>query len=371
MAPAQDFARALRERFGPEETIITLAEVLSFLETHQKQPTRVEKQKQQQGQHGAPQNASPREKGSHDRQRNAPRPTPRSQDQARDAPRSTEEVTWQAGPPTQQRPMEGQLAQQQPIEGHTDQTNTSTERQQGQKLPSYADIARKASKKPIEKPLQKANSKRKAPTLPESVKLAPKAPRPIKINLREPTIKTPKELIGLIKERAVNGERLATSIKAFRALSPKYLLVYPTTEAAKEELEQNTSWLDAIHASIYTRNYSIVIYRVRRDISIEEISKRIREQNPILQEDLASSTWLGKERGPLGTLRIDIKDPIIANRAILKGIALDYEFKKVYQYIPRKKPSIKQRERLFYKEKTPKLPIVVFTATKEANKPPT
>ena len=86
--------------------------------------------------------------------------------------------------------------------------------------------------------------------------------------------------------------------------------------------------------------YSIVIYRVRRDISINEISKRIREQNPILQESLASMNWLGKKE-PLGTLRIDIKDPIMANRAILRGISLDYEFKKVYQYIPKKRTFIR------------------------------
>jgi hypothetical protein len=114
------------------------------------------------------------------------------------------------------------------------------------------------------------------------VKLAPKALKPIKIGLREPIKDLPSELILKIKDRAVNGERLASLIKAFRILAPKSLLVYPTTEAAKEELSQNTSWLDAIHASLYTRTYSIVIYRVRRDISIEEILKRIKEQNPIL-----------------------------------------------------------------------------------------
>ena len=113
--------------------------------------------------------------------------------------------------------------------------------------------------------------------------------------------------------------------------------------------------------------YSIVIYRVRRDIPIEEISKRIREQNPILQENLASAVWLGK-REPLGTLRIDISDPIVANRAISKGIALDYEYKKVCQYTPRKRKPIEQREKLFYKEKTPKLPSkVVFSASSEAS----
>ena len=55
----------------------------------------------------------------------------------------------------------------------------------------------------------------------------------------------------------------------------------------------------------------------------------MQEQNPILQELLADIKWLGREKGPLGTLRIDITDPIVANRAILRGITLDYEFKKV------------------------------------------
>jgi hypothetical protein len=105
---------------------------------------------------------------------------------------------------------------------------------------------------------------------------------------------------------------------------------------------------------------------VRRDTPIEEISKRIKEQNPIPQENLASVEWLGKKE-PLGTLRINIKDPIVANRAILRGIALDYEFKKVYQYIPRKKTLPEQREKVFYKEKAFKLPEkIVFSASKEA-----
>ena len=109
------------------------------------------------------------------------------------------------------------------------------------------------------------------------MKLAPKALKPVKIGLREPIKKTPRKLIDLIKNRAINGERLAGLIKAFRILLAKTLLVYSTIETAKKELVQNTSWLDAIHASIRTRNYSIVIYKARRDIPIEEISKRIRE----------------------------------------------------------------------------------------------
>ena len=71
-------------------------------------------------------------------------------------------------------------------------------------------------------------------------------------------------------------------------------------------------------------------------------------------------------------MRIDIKDPTTANRAISRGIALDYEFKKVYQYIPKRRAPIEQQEKRFYKEKASKLPLgVVFRASKEASEPPT
>ena len=104
--------------------------------------------------------------------------------------------------------------------------------QEPKQKPSYADIAKKA----LEKAPQQPKKPKKAPTLPESAKLAPKALKPLKIGLREPIKDLPSELILKIKERAVNGERLARLIKAFRVLTPKSLLVYPITEAAGEEL---------------------------------------------------------------------------------------------------------------------------------------
>ena len=58
----------------------------------------------------------------------------------------------------------------------------------------------------------------------------------MKIGLREPIRKTPSELIDLIKDRAINGERLAGLIKAFRVLLAKILLVYSTIKAVKKEL---------------------------------------------------------------------------------------------------------------------------------------
>ena len=111
---------------------------------------------------------------------------------------------------------------------------TQNQSQKPKQRPSYADIAKKA-------PEKAPQQLKKTPTLPESVKQAPRALKPLKIGLREPIRNTPKEFIAFIQERAVNGERLIGLIKAFRLLSPKTLLVYPTTEAAREELSQNTS----------------------------------------------------------------------------------------------------------------------------------
>ena len=57
MAPIQTIERALRERFGSEETILTLAEILSFLKMHQNSLSTAGNLKEQQTQHATPQNA--------------------------------------------------------------------------------------------------------------------------------------------------------------------------------------------------------------------------------------------------------------------------------------------------------------------------
>ena len=68
------------------------------------------------------------------------------------------------------------------------------------------------------------------------MKLAPKTPKPIKIGFKKSIKDIPSGLILKIKDRAVNGDRLVSLIRSFRILSPKSLLVYPTTEAVREEL---------------------------------------------------------------------------------------------------------------------------------------
>src|SRR5258705_2057396 len=57
MASTQNIERALRERFGSEETIITLADVLSFLKSHPNSYCAAGNQNKQQQEHGAQQNA--------------------------------------------------------------------------------------------------------------------------------------------------------------------------------------------------------------------------------------------------------------------------------------------------------------------------
>jgi hypothetical protein len=54
----------------------------------------------------------------------------------------------------------------------------------------------------------------------------------------------------------------------------------------------------------------------------------------------------------------------VANRVIQQGITLDYELKKVYQFIPRRNTYRKPSARTYYKEKVPKtLGTLVFRAS--------
>ena len=59
MATVQTIERALREKFGSEETIITLAEILSFLKSHQNPCCAAGNPKNQQPKRGTQQNATP------------------------------------------------------------------------------------------------------------------------------------------------------------------------------------------------------------------------------------------------------------------------------------------------------------------------
>ena len=59
MASTQDIERALRERFGSEETIITLADILTFLKSHQNSHYAAGNPKTQQPARGTQQNAPP------------------------------------------------------------------------------------------------------------------------------------------------------------------------------------------------------------------------------------------------------------------------------------------------------------------------
>ena len=202
MASPQNIARTLRKKFGSEETIVKLSEILLFLESYQNNSSAAGKQKQQQMNRGTQQDASPTRR------------------RACDTTRKTHAT---------------QQTQQSPTPTTTTATTTTGKPQTTQEQstkPSYADIARKAPKKPIQQP----KPTKKAPVLPESIKLAPKALKPLKIGLRDPIRDTPSELLLKIKDRAVNRERLASLIRAFRVLTPRTLLVYMTTEAAKEEL---------------------------------------------------------------------------------------------------------------------------------------
>ena len=47
MAPTQNIARTLREKFGSEDSIVKLSEILSFLQTHQNDSANAADEKKQ------------------------------------------------------------------------------------------------------------------------------------------------------------------------------------------------------------------------------------------------------------------------------------------------------------------------------------
>ena len=68
MASTQNIERALRERFGSEETIVTLADILLFLKSHQNSHCAAENPKNQQSARGTQQTVPPMQGQARDAQ---------------------------------------------------------------------------------------------------------------------------------------------------------------------------------------------------------------------------------------------------------------------------------------------------------------
>ena len=146
MASAQTIERALRERFGSEETILTLAEILAFLKTHQNSHCAAGNPNEKQSQHAAHQNA-PLPKGQSrgqtrkERATQGPHNTPATQAPATQAP-TTQVPTTQA--PTTQAPTTQAPATNAP---QKQGKALKAHRQKPKQRPSYAEIAKKAPEK--------------------------------------------------------------------------------------------------------------------------------------------------------------------------------------------------------------------------------
>ena len=152
MASTQNIARALREKFGSEETIVKLSEILAFLDSHQNHNDAVGQSKQLQLDDGSERDA---------------------QLSSRDATRNSREQ------------------RKQHVSRVTPPPSTTSGSKGWPGMPSYAEIAGKAPEKPTKPPKHpkgapkplKEGPKAKPLRLPESIKLALKAPKPIKIRL--------------------------------------------------------------------------------------------------------------------------------------------------------------------------------------------
>ena len=277
MAAFHELARALRDNFVDESANIQLSSILKFIENYVKTSTQSEQEEVAEKQS---QNAKLTRKNTTE---NASKicPTP-----------------IQKAQPTQQGNQE-----------------TESELTRANKRPSYAEAAKKAHQI-AQKPRQ----------LPKSLQNSLKPIGTIKITLRNPIKETPKDLIDRIK--AQQGD-IATAIIAMRPITARHLLIYPRDEKAKTLLLGTKGWLNCLQADLYTKDYPIVIHGIDKALQPQEVIQRLQDQNT---EDPglfigAWAQWIGKKPTKKGTIRVALKSPIRANRAIQQGLILDYEIK--------------------------------------------
>jgi hypothetical protein len=156
----------------------------------------------------------------------------------------------------------------------------------------------------------------------------------IKVTLRKPLEETLKDLFDKVSKQ--QGE-IAKAIIAIRPISPRHLLIYPRDEKAKNQLLGTKGWLDSLQADITTRDYTIVVYGVNKALEPEEVIRRLQEQNSPGLFVGSWAKWIGQRPIKTGAIRVALKCPIRANKAIQQGLILDYEILRVRQYIPTKR----------------------------------
>ena len=188
MASTQNIERALREKFGSEETIVTLAEVLAFLKLHQNSHCAAGNPKNQKPTRGTQQNAPPSQ-GQAREQTRKERVTPQTSQSAQSSAKTqgsqssakTQSSQSSAKPPEAVEPQGSPKA---PV----------TQPQRLSKQPSYAEIVKKASG-------NQAKNTQKPKALPKSLQNSLKPPPAIKITLREPLGETLVDLMNRIKSQ--------------------------------------------------------------------------------------------------------------------------------------------------------------------------
>lgn len=214
------------------------------------------------------------------------------------------------------------------LQPSTSLNRPSIELQKAQ-TPSYAAIAKNfkfqgiSASQPPQKPKAKELYK------PERLKNSQKQPEAIKVYILDlenlPT--TNKALLVNITSLQ---QRL--SIKAIKRVTKRLLLVYPTSIEARQYLiNTQEQWLQNIRGTISRPLYNVVIHNIGLDIDLEELKDKIIAQNG-LQYPILAASRLGKST----TIRLGLQNLLEANTLIQQGIVLDYEIKTTSLY--QKKP---------------------------------
>jgi hypothetical protein len=378
MAPPdlQELALALRTRYGPQDTLIKLSELLFFIESIKELPEQLKLPPKTQHVGAAP------ERAANARKQHTTKPmADRSQDTAeyRAAKSPTEQNRAPTSSTEQQKGCftftanqsalnSATATQRDPTPSTADYTaktiftvnyttptedhsakNTSQPHQKGNTAPngpSYATIAKEKGSTSRKDNKQQIKAKRATTTAPESLQHLPKVPRPIRAFFKDPeTLLQPREAI-LAK---ISSAQQAQSIKAIQKVSMRTLLIYSMTTEAGTYLQQTTNeWLKEIGGESAKRLFSIVTHNIGQLVDLEELKTRIQTQNR-LRKPILSINRLGKSE----TIRIGLEDPLEANTLLKNGVLLDYEIKRAEIYAPKRPKHRQTRPRgpkVFYRE---------------------
>jgi len=344
--------RAILHHFGPEDALVKLSELVFFLgswELSQNAKTNATVDRTAKTNSADHRTAAEQERTKRRSAPKGPQVKLQPKPQAKNATNTsnTSHISTNRGSNTSPSTDILTLATSSALETNTSLNRPSITTQQPQKAqaPSYASIVKNYKFQGVRGTQKAPQLKNKELYTPERLRNGQKQPDSIKIYILDPENlpSTNKALLANIA-----SQQQQQSIKAIKRVTKRLLLVYPTTNEARQYLLNSQEWLQNIQGTISRTLYNVVIHNIELETDLEQLKKSITLQNN-LQNPILAISRLGKST----TVRLGLQDLLEANTLIQKGIILDYEIKttSLYQKKPiQKSTSLVKARKRFFKE---------------------